>query len=135
MGHPCTEKGGLHLVRLRLYTDFRPTGSDNRVRPARTVGSEESHAGTHSPGETAKQTAKWDIKTAVGILTAATVGIVFMSEFLIDTVDPVGRSLSVRPLCLGILILMVGNVTENAENAVAVIAAHKNNVDLTMSLA
>jgi Ca2+:H+ antiporter len=98
-----------------------------------TGGSEESLAGAHSTAETAEQTAKWDVKTAVGILTAATVGIVFMSEFLVDTVEPVGRSLGVRPLFLGIIAIpIVGNV---AENAVAVVAARKNNLDLTMSIA
>jgi Ca2+:H+ antiporter len=98
-----------------------------------TSSSAESHPGTHSTGEAAEHTAKWDIKTALGILATATIGIVFMSEFLVDTVDPVGRSLGVRPLFLGVIAVpIVGNV---AENAVAIVAARKNNVDLTMAIA
>ncbi len=94
---------------------------------------EESHAYAAGTREPVEHTAKWDVKTAVGVLAGVTIAIVFMSEFLVDTVDPVAQSLGIRPLFLGVIIVpIVGNV---AENAVAIVAARKNNLDLTMSIA
>lgn len=96
-------------------------------------GEEAAHAAAHDTGEALVHTPKWTAGTAIGILIAVTIGIVIMSEFLVDTVQPVAAALGVRPLFLGVIALpIVGNV---AENSVAITAARKNNIDLTMSIA
>jgi len=101
---------------LSMIHLFSSGGEETRVHPT------EENTGTH----------KWNLKTAVAVLTAATIAIVFMSEFLVETVEPVAHSFGVRSLFLGIMLIpLVGNV---AENAVAIVAARKNNVDLTMSI-
>ena len=40
--------------------------------------------------------AKWNIKTSLAVLTAATLGVVLMSEFLVGTIEPVAHSLGLR---------------------------------------
>ena len=69
---------------------------------------------------------------ALGILALATVGIVFMSETLVGTVEPVGLSLGLSEFFIGIIIVpIVGNV---AEHLVAVQVAYKNRMDLSMGI-
>lgn len=91
-----------------------------------------SHTGVDESAQITTHQAKWDIKTALGILAVATLAIVFMSEFLVGVVEPVAKSLGVRELFLGIIFIpIVGNV---AEHLVGVQAAIKNQMDLSLTI-
>jgi Ca2+:H+ antiporter len=76
--------------------------------------------------------AKWSVPVAVGVLAASTIAIVFLSEFLVEAVEPVVESLGVSELFLGIIIVpIVGNV---AEHIVGVQVAIRNKMDLSLSI-
>jgi Ca2+:H+ antiporter len=77
--------------------------------------------------------AKWSVTTAGVVLAAATIGIVFMSEFLVGSVEPVVEELGWSELFVGVIIVpIVGNV---AEHLVAVQMAIKNRMELSMTIA
>lgn len=76
--------------------------------------------------------ASWDLKATISILVASTLGIVFLSEFLVGAVEPVVATLGVSELFLGIIIIpIIGNV---AEHIVAVQVAYKNKMDLSLAI-
>lgn len=76
--------------------------------------------------------APWTIKTSIAVLAVSTVAIVFMSEFLVGVVEPVARSLNIRELFLGVILIpIVGNV---AEHLVGVQAAMKNKMELSLNI-
>jgi Ca2+:H+ antiporter len=71
-------------------------------------------------------------RTALGLLAFATIGIVFMSESLVGTVEAVGKNLGLSELFIGIIIVpLIGNV---AEHLVAVQVALKNRMDLSVNI-
>lgn len=85
----------------------------------------------HSEEEEAHK-AKWSIPMSVGVLVASTLGIVFLSEFLVGAVEPVVASLGVSELFLGVIVIpLVGNV---AEHIVGVQVAFKNKMDLSLAI-
>jgi Ca2+:H+ antiporter len=85
----------------------------------------------HSDEEEAHK-AKWSVPVSVGVLAAATLVIVFLSEFLVGAVEPVVVGLGVSELFLGIIIIpLVGNV---AEHIVGVQVAYKNKMDLSLAI-
>jgi Ca2+:H+ antiporter len=85
----------------------------------------------HSEEEEAHQ-AKWSIPVSIGVLAIGTLGIVFLSEFLVGAVEPVVEQLGVSELFLGVIIIpLVGNV---AEHIVGVQVAIKNKMDLSMAI-
>ncbi len=97
-------------------------------QPEKVAGSE----GGHHADEGEHHTPKWNIPTSVGVLAASTIGIVFLSEFLVGAVEPVVASLGVSELFLGIIIIpLVGNV---AEHIVGVQVAYKNKMDLSLAI-
>ncbi len=70
---------------------------------------------------------------ALGLLAAATVGVVFMSEFLVGAVESVKTSLGLSEFFLGIILIpIIGNV---AEHLVAVQVAMRNHMDLSIEIA
>jgi len=76
--------------------------------------------------------AKWSVPLSLGILTIATIAIVFLSEFLVGAVEPVVEQLEVSELFLGVILIpLVGNV---AEHIVGVQVAMKNKMDLSLSI-
>ncbi len=91
------------------------------------------HSGVddHS-AEEETHTARWSVPFSVGVLTVSTIGIVFLSEFLVGAVEPVVESLGVSELFLGVIIIpLVGNV---AEHIVGVQVAAKNKMDLSLAI-
>lgn len=92
------------------------------------------HSGVEDHSEEgAAHKARWSIPVSMGILTISTLGIVFLSEFLVGAVEPVVESLGVSELFLGIIVIpIVGNV---AEHIVAVQVAAKNKMDLSLAIA
>lgn len=76
---------------------------------------------------------KWSAPFALTVLAGATIGIVFMSEFLVSTVEPVVEELGWSELFVGVIIVpIIGNV---AEHLVAVQMALKNRMELSMTIA
>ncbi|MGH2587215.1 MAG: calcium/proton exchanger [Dehalococcoidia bacterium] len=63
--------------------------------------------------EAGEVTSAWSIRRAVLVLVAATLGIAVLSEILSDVVEPVGDSLGLSPLFMGVILLpLVSNVSE-----------------------
>jgi len=88
--------------------------------------------GVEQGPEEEKHQAMWSVKTSLLVLVGATVLIVFLSEFLVGTVEAVGHSLGLSELFLGIILIpLVGNV---AEHLVAVQTAYKNKMELSMAI-
>ena len=76
--------------------------------------------------------AAWSLRKAVVILVVAAIFIGWLSEVLVSTVEPVVESLGVTEFFLGVILIpLVGNV---AEHLVAVKAAWKNNMDLSLAV-
>jgi Ca2+:H+ antiporter len=75
----------------------------------------------------------WSLRTALIVLGVATVGIVWLSELLVGTIEPVVASLGVSEFFLGIILVpIVGNA---AEHVVAVQVALRNEMDLSVEIA
>jgi Ca2+:H+ antiporter len=69
----------------------------------------------------------------LAILTAVTVLIVWMSEILVDCIEPVAHQLGMTQVFIGVIIVaMVGNA---AEHSTAVLMATRNRMDLMLSIA
>ncbi|NWG19406.1 MAG: calcium/proton exchanger [Chloroflexi bacterium] len=99
-------------------------------KPERGIG---APTGVTDPtAEIEHHTAKWSVPVSLGILAAATIAIVFLSEFLVGAVEPVVEQLGVSELFLGVILIpIVGNV---AEHIVGVQVAMKNKMDLSLSI-
>jgi Ca2+:H+ antiporter len=89
--------------------------------------------GTIYPGdEVPVHEGKWPLWLSLGILAIATLGTVFLSEFLVGAVEPVVESWGLSRLFIGIVIIpFVGNV---AEHLVAVQVAIKNKMQLSLTI-
>lgn len=75
----------------------------------------------------------WSVRAALGLLALATAGVAWLSEVLVAQVEPVVGSLGVSEFFLGIVLIpIVGNV---AEHLVAVTAALKNQMSLSVEIA
>ena len=76
--------------------------------------------------------ARWQVRTALGILIASTLFIAWLSEILVGAVEPVVTQLGVTEFFLGIILVpLVGNV---AEHLVGVQAALKNRMELSLAI-
>ena len=74
----------------------------------------------------------WSLRATIIILALATIGVAFMSELLISTVEPVVISLGVSEFFLGIILIpLIGNV---AEHLVALKVAVQNQMDLSVEI-
>ena len=75
----------------------------------------------------------WTIRRAALVLAAATAAIAWMSEILVDAVEPAAERLGLNDLFVGVFVVaLLGNA---AEHATAVVAAGKNRMDLALSIA
>lgn len=95
----------------------------------------QGNSGSHAPVEDADEEhheAKWTISFAIGILAAATIGIVLMSEALVGAVEAVTETIGLSEIFIGLIVIpLVGNV---AEHLVAVQVAYKNKMELSMAV-
>ncbi len=83
-------------------------------------------------GSTAHVEAQWSVRTALGVLAAATVLIAWLSEILVGVVEPAAAALGLTEFFIGIIIVpLVGNA---AEHLVAVQAALKDEMDLSLAV-
>jgi Ca2+:H+ antiporter len=75
----------------------------------------------------------WSLRTAIVVLAASTAGVVFLSELLVGSIEPVVIDLGITEFFVGIILIpLVGNV---AEHLVAVSVAVKNKMDLSVEIA
>lgn len=79
------------------------------------------------------QRSELSMRMALGLLALATLGVVFMSEFLVGAVESVTENLGLSEFFLGIILIpIIGNV---AEHLVAVQVARRNQMDLSIEIA
>ena len=75
----------------------------------------------------------WSIKTAIVVLSLATIGVVVLSEIFVEAVEPVVTKLGISEFFIGIIFIpIIGNV---AEHLVAVQVAMKNQMSLSVEIA
>ena len=83
---------------------------------------EPSHSGPH-----------WPVSRALIVMVLAIIGLAFMSEFLVGSLDVVTERFGLSEFFVGIILVpIIGNV---AEHMVAVQVALKNQMDLSLSIA
>lgn len=92
------------------------------------VGQDSGNSEHGGQGDTA-----WPILKAVTILALATILVVFLSEFLVGSVEAARESLGLTEVFVGVIIVaIIGNA---AEHSTAVLAAFKNKMDLSLGIA
>ncbi|MGE5123904.1 MAG: calcium/proton exchanger [Acidobacteriaceae bacterium] len=85
--------------------------------------------------EAGKETAPkhWSLRTAIIVLMISTVGVAYLSEILVGTVEPVVATLGISEFFIGLIFIpIIGNV---AEHIVAVQVALKNKMTLSVEIA
>ena len=76
---------------------------------------------------------EWSRRTSMILLVAATLGVAWMSELLVGSVEHAGHALGMNAVFVGvILVAIVGNA---AEHSTAVLMAMKNKMDLAFHIA
>jgi Ca2+:H+ antiporter len=86
---------------------------------------------TPAPSEEASP--HWSRRTSIIVLALATAAVVWLSEILVASVEPVTAALGLSEFFLGIILIpIIGNV---AEHLVAVEVALKNKMDLSLEIA
>lgn len=84
-------------------------------------------AGGHS------EKAEWSKGKSLGVLIAATVGVVLMSEVLVGSIEPVLQALGWSELFVGVVVVaLVGNA---AEHSTAIVMALQNRMDAAIEIA
>ncbi|MEP6754511.1 MAG: calcium/proton exchanger [Chthonomonadales bacterium] len=82
--------------------------------------------------EEEREPPEWSMKKAGSVLAAATVGIVFMSELLVNSVTPTIHSLGLNMMFVGVIVIpIIGNA---AEHSTAVSMALKDKMDITFNI-
>lgn len=73
------------------------------------------------------------LQTALALMAASTIGVVFMSEVLVGAIEPVAEQWGLSQLFIGVMLVpLVGNI---AEHIVAVQVAIQNKMDLSLGIA
>ncbi len=76
---------------------------------------------------------QWRLRTAVGVLVAATAGVAVMGELLVHSVENAAQELGMSSVFVGVVVVaIVGNA---AEHSTAVLVALKNKMDLSFTIA
>jgi len=79
------------------------------------------------------ETAPWKTQTALFVLLLATVGISFMSEIMVASIEAATKTLGMNEVFVGVIVVaIVGNA---AENSTAILMALKNKMDVSVSIA
>ncbi len=75
----------------------------------------------------------WTTKKSVTVLALATLGVVFMSEFLVHSIADVSEKAGLTQVFIGVIIVaIVGNA---AEHSAAILMAYKNKMDISVTIA
>jgi Ca2+:H+ antiporter len=75
---------------------------------------------------------QWSVGKAMLVLLALTLGIVWLSEILVGTVEAASEAMGFSDAFTGVFVLAV--IGGAAEQATAIVAARKNRMDLSMSI-
>jgi Ca2+:H+ antiporter len=76
--------------------------------------------------------AGWSVGKSVLVLFGATLAVFFLAEHLVENVEHVAKDLGMTPIFVGVILLaIIGNA---AENSSAIVMAHKNKMDLSLSI-
>ena len=104
------------LYALGLFYKLRHGAAD-------TIGQEvEDEPGRH-----------WSLRQSIMVLAIATIAVVWLSEILVASVEPVTQALGLSEFFIGIILIpIIGNV---AEHIVAVEVALKNKMELSLEIA
>jgi Ca2+:H+ antiporter len=89
------------------------------------TGGSEEHAAEHG--------AAWSMGRAVGVLGGAVVAIAWVSEILVGAIEPTSRELGLNDAFVGVFVVAV--LGSAAEQFSAVLAALRNRMDLSLSIA
>jgi len=77
--------------------------------------------------------AQWGVGRALAVLGAATVGIAWISEILVGSLEPTAHALGLTDAFVGVFVVAIlGNA---AEHATAITAAMRNRMELSLSIA
>jgi Ca2+:H+ antiporter len=91
-----------------------------------TGGGEEAGAAGH--GDT-----HWGPKTSVGVLLAAVLGVVVVSEWFVGVIEPAAHRLGMNNVFIGVIVVaLVGNA---AEHFTAVLMAWRNQMEIAVQIA
>jgi Ca2+:H+ antiporter len=75
----------------------------------------------------------WSVGRAAAVLALATVGVAWMSEVLVGVIEPTAHGLGLNDAFVGVFVVAIlGNA---AEHATAIVAAMKNRMDLSLTIA
>ncbi|MCA9805144.1 MAG: calcium/proton exchanger [Cyanobacteria bacterium HKST-UBA02] len=78
----------------------------------------------HAPG--------WSLGRSAAVLLGATLTVVFLSEYLVESVEHASKTLGMTPVFVGVILLaIIGNA---AENSSAILMARKNKMDLSINI-
>lgn len=76
---------------------------------------------------------KWTVRRAVGTLAGATVGVAFMSEFLVGALEETVEELGLSRLFVGLIVVpIIGNA---AEHSSAIFLAAKDKIEVSIEIA
>jgi Ca2+:H+ antiporter len=114
---------GVAIVMISLYA----LGLLYSLRAAPSDPSALTHG--HSP----ESAPHWSVRTSLIILAVVTAAVVWLSEILVHSVEPVTEAFGLSEFFLGIILIpIIGNV---AEHLVAVEVAMKNQMELSLEIA
>ena len=92
-----------------------------------------THKDLFNPTSEKKEKPRWSIKLSLIILFTATVFVAVQSELLVGSIEEAKASLGLTDLFVGVIIVaIIGNA---AEHASAVVMAHRNKMELSVSIA
>ncbi len=84
-------------------------------------------------GEAARAAAHWSLKQAIFVLTLSTLGVVWMSETLVQVIEAATVRLGLSEFFIGVILVpLIGNV---AEHLVAISMAGQNRMTLSVEIA
>lgn len=76
---------------------------------------------------------EWDRKTSIIVLVLATIGVAWMSEMLVASIEPACEALGLGRIFVGVIVVaIIGNA---AEHSTAIMMALKNKMDLSVNIA
>lgn len=81
----------------------------------------------------AEHQTQWSRRRSLAVLIGATIGVAFMSEFLVGSVEQAATDLGMNEVFVGVIVVaVIGNA---AEHSTAVLVALKNKMDLAVTIA
>lgn len=103
------------------------------VLESRAAKARRAENGTENHGGHVHHGPQWSTGRATVVLAAVSLGIIWLSEILVGTVEPASQALGLSDAFTGVFVLAV--VGGAAEQATAIVAARQNRMDLAMSIA